>query len=165
MNVTQVLDKKKTNISQQLIGILRWEIELGKIDIMAEVRCLSQHLAEPSEGHLIVVCKIFKYLSLRFKNGRGRMVFNGKFMVIDSAVFNNFNTEEWMDFYSDARKEYPTRMPEPFDNLVHALAYVDAIHAGNMKTRRSHSGILMYVNQAPIIWYSKRQRRVSGPST
>ena len=132
---------------------------------MAEVRCLSQHLAEPSEGHLIVVCKIFKYLSLRFKNGRGRMVFNGKFMVIDSAVFNNFNTEEWMDFYSDARKEYSTRMPEPFDNLVHALAYVDAIHAGNMKTRRSHSGILMYVNQAPIIWYSKRQRRVSGPST
>jgi len=195
MNVTQVLDKKKTNISQQLIGILRWEIELGKIDIMAEVRCLSQHLAEPSEGHLIVVCKIFKYLSLRFKNGRGRMVFNGKFlvidsavfndfkylslrfkngrgrmvfngkfMVIDSAVFNDFNTEEWMDFYSDARKEYPTRMPEPFDNLVHVLAYVDANHAGNMKTRRSHSGILMYVNQAPIIWYSKRQNTVEASS-
>ena len=43
-------------------------------------------------------------------------------------------------------------------------AYVDANHAGNLKTRRSHSGILIYMNQAPIIWYSKRQNTVEASS-
>ena len=37
---------------QQLIGVLRWSIELGRIDIMTEVSCLSQHLFSPREGHL-----------------------------------------------------------------------------------------------------------------
>ena len=87
-------------------------------------------------------------------------MFNGKSMFIDHAVFNDFNRKEWLDFYHDAREELPMKMPEP----VHALAYVDANHAGNMKTRRSHSGILIYINQAPIVWYSKRQNTVEASS-
>ena len=38
--------------------------------------------------------------------------------------------------------------------------YVDTNHAENMSNRRSHSGIIVYVNNAPIIWYSKRQNKV-----
>ena len=51
VDVSQVLDAERTNRFQQLIGILRWAIELGRIDILTEVSCLSQHLAEPREGH------------------------------------------------------------------------------------------------------------------
>jgi len=139
VDTTPVLDEESTNRFQQLIGILRWAIELGRIDILTEVSCLLQHLAEPREGHLIAVYKIFKYLNLRLKNSEGRIVFNGKSMSIDHAVFNDFNREEWLDCYHDAREELPMKMPEPLGNPVHMLAYVDAIHAGNMKTRRSHS--------------------------
>jgi hypothetical protein len=32
---------------------------------------------------------------------------------------------------------------------------VDANHAGNKVTRRSHTGIIIFVQNAPIIWYSK----------
>jgi len=105
-----------------------------------------------------------RYLSLRLKNSKGRIVLNGKSMFIDCATFNDFNREEWLDVYHDAREEFPIRMPEPLGNPVHVLAYVDANHAGNMKTRRSHSGILIYMNQAPIIWYSKRQNTVEASS-
>jgi hypothetical protein len=35
--------------------------------------------------------------------------------------------------------------------------FVDADHAGNLVTRRSHSGIIIFCNRGPIIWYSKRQ--------
>jgi len=49
IDVTPVLDEERTNRFQQLIGILRWAIELGRIDILTEVSCLSQHLAEPNE--------------------------------------------------------------------------------------------------------------------
>jgi len=38
--------------------------------------------------------------------------------------------------------------------------FVDADHAGNRLTRRSHTGILIYLNSAPIIWYSKAQSMV-----
>jgi len=164
IDVTPFLDEERTNRFQQLIGILRWAIELGRIDILTEVSCLSQHLAEPREGHLVAVYKIFKYLSL--KNSKGRIVFNGKSMFTDYATFNDFNREEWLDFYHDAREEFPIRMPEPLGNPVYryVLVYVDANHAGNMKTRRSHSGILIYMNQAPIIWYSKRQNTVEASS-
>ncbi len=38
--------------------------------------------------------------------------------------------------------------------------FVDADHAGNLVTRCSHSGILIFCNKASIIWYSKRQNTV-----
>ena len=39
-------------------------------------------------------------------------------------------------------------------------ASVEADHAGNRVTRRLHTGILIYINCAPIIWYSKAQSTV-----
>jgi hypothetical protein len=39
---------------------------------------------------------------------------------------------------------------------------VYANHAGNVVTRRSHSGIIIFVNNAPIIWFSKRQNTVES---
>jgi hypothetical protein len=38
--------------------------------------------------------------------------------------------------------------------------FVDANHAGDRVTRRSHIGIIIFVNRAPIIWYSKQQNTV-----
>lgn len=42
--------------------------------------------------------------------------------------------------------------------------YVDADHAENLMTRWSHSGILLYINNTPVIWYSKRQNTVESSS-
>ena len=56
------------------------------------------------------------------------------------------------------------KMPESLGDPVQVLAFVDANHAGNMKSRRSHTGILIYINQAPIIWNSKRQNTVEASS-
>ena len=35
--------------------------------------------------------------------------------------------------------------------------YVDSNHAGNVLNRRYHTGILIYVNNALIIWFRKLQ--------
>jgi hypothetical protein len=40
--------------------------------------------------------------------------------------------------------------------------FCDADHAGNKITRRSHTGILMYLIGAPIMWFSKKQNRVEA---
>ena len=53
-------------------------------------------------------------------------------------------------------------MPEPRGNPVTISAFVNANHAGNVVTRRSHSGIITFVQNAPIIWFSKHQNTVEG---
>ena len=51
----------------------------------------------------------------------------------------------------------PRHMSEELGKYVAIKAYMDANHAGNMTNSRSHSDIILFVNNAPIIWYSKRQ--------
>ena len=40
--------------------------------------------------------------------------------------------------------------------------YVDADHAGCRVTRRSHTGVIIFVNRAPILWFSKRKHTVES---
>ena len=40
------------------------------------------------------------------------------------------------------------------------IYYVDANNDGKLLNRRSHSGILIYVNNTSVIWYSKIQNTV-----
>ena len=51
-------------------------------------------------------------------------------------------------------------MPTPLGRSVEIHAFVDASHASDTATRRSQTGILIFVNRAPIIFYSKRQNSV-----
>ena len=44
--------------------------------------------------------------------------------------------------------------------MVTISCFVDANHAGNSVTCRSHTGILIFVQNAPILWFSKRQNTV-----
>jgi hypothetical protein len=53
-------------------------------------------------------------------------------------------------------------MPKPLGNPVKIHCFADADHAGNLATRRSHTGILIFMNMSPIIWYSKRQNTVES---
>ena len=51
-------------------------------------------------------------------------------------------------------------MPKPHGNSVSTHCFVDANHAGNKVTRRSQTGLLIFVNKALIIAFSKRQTTV-----
>ncbi len=50
---------------QELIGVLRWAVELGRIDIAMEVSMLSSHLALPRSGHLQQVYHMIRYLKAK----------------------------------------------------------------------------------------------------
>jgi hypothetical protein len=47
MDVSPLLDEDYTRWYQQLIGILQWAVELGRIDIHLSVALLAQYLAQP----------------------------------------------------------------------------------------------------------------------
>ena len=64
------------------------------------------------------------------------------------------------DVYAEAEDMLPHDMPPPKGKSVDINVFVDADHAGNKVTRRSHAGIVIYCNLAPIMWFSKRQNTV-----
>jgi hypothetical protein len=145
----------------QLIGILRWAVEIGRIDIYLETSLLSPYQANPRFGHIEAAYHIFAYLKKH--PGMGRLAFDPKASVIDESFFHaNAN---WTDFYWDVTEELPPNMPEPRGNPVTISAFVDANHAGNVvprRPRRSHTGIFIFVQNAPIVWFSKKQNTVEA---
>ncbi|KAI2500467.1 Reverse transcriptase (RNA-dependent DNA polymerase) [Fragilaria crotonensis] len=160
LDVTPELNDELASRFLQLVGILRWAIELGRIDIFVELSQLSQHQALPRKGHLEAIYHIFAYLK-KHENG-ARIVFDPKTPTIDERVFNS--DADWSDFYGDVCEEMPPNMPEPKGKSVSISCFVDANHAGNAITRRSHTGIIIYVQNAPILWFSKRQNTVESSS-
>ena len=60
------------------------------------------------------------------------------------------------------KEEIPDDLPEARGNGVEITMFVDAAHAGNLVNRRSHTGIIIFINMAPITWYSKRQGTVEA---
>ena len=161
LDVTPELNNELGSRFLQLIGILRWAIELGRIDIFVELSQLSQHQALPRRGHLeATIYHIFAYLK-KHENG-ARIVFDPKTPDIDERVFNS--NADWHDVYGDVSEELPPNMPEAKGKSVVVSCFVDANHADNMITRRSHTGILIYVQNAPIIWFWKRQNTVESSS-
>ena len=73
-----------------------------------------------------------------------------------------FTKADWSGFYPDAADPLPPNMPQARGNPVSTTCFVDADHAGCQATRRSQTGILIFVQRAPIIWYSKRQNTVES---
>ena len=47
---------------QELVGVLWWAVELGRVDILLETAMMSTHLALPRKGHLEQLYHIFGYL-------------------------------------------------------------------------------------------------------
>lgn len=156
LDMSPMLDDEMANRYMHLIGVLRWACELGRIDMLAEVASLATHLCAPRIGHLETVYKIFAYLQ---KHERSTMVFDDLQIEVDEGLFVPV---DWKDFYDVESEELPPNMPTPRGNTVRIVIYVDANHAGNVLTRRSQSGILIFVNNAPIMWLSKKQNTVEA---
>ena len=53
-------------------------------------------------------------------------------------------------------------MPEARGEELDITVFADADHAGNKVTKRSHTGIIIHVNMAPTIWYSKIKKTVES---
>ena len=80
------------------------------------------------------------------------IVFDPKQTKMDESSFAS-SMADWKDFYGDMEEELPPKVPKPLGKSVHMTYFVDANHAGNVVTRKSHTGVLIYVMNATIIWF------------
>ena len=67
MDVTAKLKADGIQYFQELIGVLRWACEIGRVDILLETYLLSTHLASPRIGHLEQVFTYFWISQGQFK--------------------------------------------------------------------------------------------------
>ncbi len=64
LDVSPLLDEDQASYYMSLIGILRWMVELGCIDICVNVSLLSSFMAQPRVGHMLEVLHVFSYLPM-----------------------------------------------------------------------------------------------------
>ena len=159
MDVSLECSDAQIQFFQNLIGILRWVVELGRIDINFEVSILSRYLAQPRTGHLAQALHIFKYLELHKAN---EIAMDPAYHDIENLDLVEARMTAMKEMYPDAIEDIPPNAPPPRGNPVEINCFVDSDHAGDKTTRRSQTGILLYLNSAPIIWYSKRQNTVES---
>ncbi len=64
-DLSDFLDPDCSSFYQHLIGVMRWMVKLGCIDIATEVSMLSSYLGCPREGHLENALHVMGYLQLK----------------------------------------------------------------------------------------------------
>ena len=143
------IDKSKELLSydiiflQEVIGILRWMIELGRVYKYHEESLLSSFQALPriehSEQFLLKVAYIKGKLKLAF-------YFDLVYAIVDENCFTGNTASAFQDQYCGATTELPAGMPKPRGRTVVMTAFVDASHAVNKVTQWSHTGFLMFLN-------------------
>jgi hypothetical protein len=154
MDVSKLLNEEDTNHYQQHIGVLRWAVELGRIDICGEVSMMAAYCAAPRAGHMDAVMHIFAYLK---SHERSKLVLDPKYLKHEPV-----KAPQWTDFYKDAAEILPPDMPEPLGKEVQMTTFLDSDHAGDKVTRRSRTGVIVFLNSAPIVWYSKKQNSIES---
>jgi hypothetical protein len=108
------------------------------------------------KGHLEAAYSICRYLR---QHENSKLVFDARRPEYDES---RFVKATWKDIYGDVTEDIPLNRPEPRGNAVKVSLFSDADHAGNLLTRRSHTGLMIFLNNALIDWYSKGQATVES---
>ena len=83
-----------------------------------------------------------------------QLILNHTMPEVDESVFHH---GDWKNSYGNVIKEDPPNMPVPLGNPIQMSCFVDADHAGNKVTRRSHTGVFILLNNTYVIAFSKRR--------
>ena len=112
LDVSEILGPDASNWFQNIIIILNWIVELGRVDITNSVERLSTLLEKPRDGHLQAALHVFSYLN---HYDRPKLVFDPS-MPRNSGNFNK--GKNWQEHYPDAEDKLPSNRPYPLGLLV-----------------------------------------------
>jgi len=146
---------KEATLYRSMVGSANWIVTLGRFDISFALQSLSRFSMAPRIGHLARMKKLFCYLKTR---PQGRLLCDPSYP--DHSQYETEERHNWADMYPDASEELPPDMPTPRGKPARMTCYVDADHAHCQVSRRSVTGIVLFVNNMPVRWVSKRQATV-----
>ena len=117
---------------------------------------MSSHTSNPRIGHMNALIHIFAYLKQKPKL---TIAFDSRHPYINE---DRFIKCDWQDTYPGTREDIPVELPPPLGNDVTTTCFVHASRGSNLINRRSHTGILLFLNRTLIHWQSKSQRTVES---
>ena len=140
---------------QSLIGTLQWCISLGRFDIATAVMTLSSFRVAPRVGHLDRLKRICGYLC-KFRHACIRI-------RTEEPDYSDLPKKEYdwaRSVYGSVRERVPRDRPTPKGKYVTTTTYKDANLYHDLSTGRAVTGVLHFVNQTPIDWYTRKQETV-----
>ena len=159
-DITDLCDPHEHSYYCLLICSANWCVTLGRFDITYAVSTLAQYSIAPQKDHLRALIQMYGYLKY---HQHAAIPIDGSHLpnkVTDRYTFQRVNN--WTEVFPDVYEATPKTAPKPFtlDNPLKITCYVNADHARNTVTRRSETSILLFINNTPLVWISKRQSTV-----
>ena len=131
------------------------------MDVLLETTLLASFLISPRIGHLMQLANVVAYLK---KHQRSSIIMDPAKLDLlwkgNESDHPERKREIMKTIYRDAVDDIPDNAPPARGKSVQINVYADADHAGDRLTRRSHTGIVVFVNMSPISWFSKKQNTV-----
>jgi hypothetical protein len=147
LDTTELISAKDQLKYWSLLGSANWMVTLGRFDIHYAVNTMAQYTVALRQGHFLALQQIFGYLKQ----------YPLAMLAIDSSEppgreIATFHRDcDWSEFFPDAIEDIPDKSPPPYGEPVKLTVYVDADHARNNVTRRSVTGILLLINNMPLV--------------
>jgi hypothetical protein len=152
---SELLDVEGIRKFQSLIGTLQWTISLGRFDIGTAVMTMSSFRVAPRVGHLERIKQICGYLS-KFQKACIRV-------KTEMPDYSDIPVPEYdwsRTVYGNVREQRPEDAPSPKGKVVRTTTYKDANLYHDLTTGRAVTGVIHFLNQTPIEWYTKKQTTV-----
>ena len=156
LDTSPELDAAGITLYQSLVGELGWCAILGRLDIVVHAAAMARFRAAPRQGHLERVKRIIGYLSKK----------NDAAIRFRTLIPQNEDHYEMIDYdwmysvYGNDPEEIDEDIPSPKGKPVRTTTWVDANLMACMVTGKSNSGIIHFINQTPVDWFSKLQKTV-----
>jgi hypothetical protein len=156
MDTSAVLNDDEHRKYQMLIGMLNWIVCIGRFDIAHATSSLARFTSCPRKGHLDRGLQVFGYLKKR--NNR-RIVVDSRDPIFEGGedAFSKNYQDELRSAYPDAHEEIDRNVPHPLVDEMEITVFADTDHAHDKVTRRSITGIMIFVGRTPVFYQSKRQ--------
>ena len=84
LNASLELDPDAVSYDLTIVGVLRWMIELGRIDMIAKMSLLSSHVALPAKEHLEAAVHAMTHVGQRYHS---RLLYDPFYPEIDHSDF------------------------------------------------------------------------------
>ena len=138
-----------------MVGQLQWLITLGKFGSQAQVISISRFRAQPRQGHLERLTRIYAYV-IRTKDYASRF----RTTKPDYSYLPDQNFDWAHTVYGHVQEIIPNDIPDPLGKTVTMTTTVYANLNHSLATGRSSTGCLHFINHTTIDSYSKRQATV-----
>ena len=141
-----------------LIGMAQWASTIGQLDVVFAVSSLRRFSVAPREHHLALTLHLFGYLN---NNPYKRIVLDSRLLIVDDGLRSDSFHPDFLDDYSDATEDVTSDFPTAYGTELKTAVFFDVDHAHDHITRRSISGLIVFVGSTPVIWQSKRQECIA----